>query len=208
MVRYNQIIKNISAQCDKYDLFKLGEMSMNKTKEVYEGIYVEDSNVYSDFERTVKLYNTSLLLSNLSKLIDLKSLELSSQLSKIEEFAKKAKWLNEWSKSTKNDILLQANSNLLSLENGKLDKLQKRIYRYEKYFDLMEEEKNVLKKYEYTFNFLTQIPSQINLYVEEANNKYEKFEAKETIYKDIMETTSSSEDVFYFEYENDIAIAA
>lgn len=208
MIRYNQIIKNISANYNKYDLFKLGEIRMNKTKEVYKGIYIEDSNAYSDFERSVKLYETRLLLLNLSKLIDSKSLELSSQLSKMEKFIKKAKWLDEWSKSTKNDILLQASSSLLYLENGKLDKLQKRIYRYEKYFDLMEEDKNVLKKCEYTFNFLTQIPSQINLYVQEANNKYEKFEAKETIYKDPMENTSSSEDVFYFEYEKGIAIAA
>lgn len=208
MIRYNQTIKDVSMGYNKEELLKMGEFDMIKAKEGQGYIYDEYNGLDTEFERTFKLYETSNLLSKLSDFIDLKSSQLKENLEKIEEFSKRSQWLASWNENTKNDILLQASSSLLSLDNDKLDKLQKRIYRYEKYFDLMEEEKDVLKKYEYTFNFLTQIPSQINLYVEEANNKHEKFEAKQNIYRDLKENTSSSEDVFYFPEDYDFEIAA
>lgn len=208
MIRYNQTIKDVSIGYNKEELLKMGEFDMIKAKEGQGYIYDEYNGLDTEFERTFKLYETSNLLSKLSDFIDLKSSQLKENLEKIEEFSKRSQWLASWNENTKNDILLQASSSLLSLDNDKLDKLQKRIYRYEKYFDLMEEEKDVLKKYEYTFNFLTQIPSQINLYVEEANNKHEKFEAKQNIYRDLKENTSSSEDVFYFPEDYDFEIAA
>ena len=139
MIRYNQIIKDISIEDDERVL-KLGELNMINKMEGQVHSYNYCDNVYSEFEREFKLYETSKLLSDLSDLMDLKSNELINCISKIEKFTKKAQWLKSWTNKTKNDILLQANSGLIALDNNKLDKLQRRISRYEKYFDLMEEE--------------------------------------------------------------------
>ena len=101
--------------------------------------------------------------------MDLKSSQLQQSFRSSEKFTKKAEWLEEWTNKTLKDFLAKAKLNLSHLDNDDLDKLQKRLDRYKNYFNLLEKEEDCLKRYEYLFNFLTEVPSQVNLYLESAN---------------------------------------
>ena len=79
-----------------------------------------------------------------------------------------AEWLNNWITDNRLESLIEfVETNLPNIDEKGVAKLQKRIGRYINYFNVLEKDDN---KYEYMFNYLTEIPCQIVHYITNYNN--------------------------------------
>ena len=113
-----------------------------------------------------------LLIEDLKELwnvMSLKSEEIQKYFIENKNYDE-AEWLNNWiTENRLTSLITYIETKLPDIdENGKA-KLHKRIKRYINYFDILDKDDD--RKYEYMFNYLTEIPCQIVHYLENYNNK-------------------------------------
>lgn len=156
-----------------------------KEKEIL--ISEDDCNIDSLNNTTDDLY-LSILFNTviLNSFIDKKIEELSAFYKCNDNFKLKSIFLDDWKTNRKKEVFKDINQVITSgnLKKEKLKRLNKRIDRYFKYFDLIDKEENMNDKYEEMFNTLVQIPSEIYSFIKEENSNQSGEFIKDKYYYD------------------------
>ncbi|WP_155490230.1 hypothetical protein [Paraclostridium sordellii] len=168
-------------------------MTVNFISEVY---CDEESLNFSckDIELFYSIYQLNFLIAE-------KSIDFITFSKKHEKLLGRADWLAKWNKKDKelinSKIMTTITSNNLSCEFA--NKLSDRINRAINYFDILELEENEFVKYQTIFNYLTQVLSQIENFINrsiKAENyiQIETFKVNYSVYTNSYKSASSYED--------------
>lgn len=187
MIRYKQVVQEV-----EHDFNTLGDKCMSKKKKGYSNL--------EEFENLLEVYELDILMNELIDRINFHSERIKYYAKNNNEFLGRANWLKEWNETAQRDTFLNILSQLSvnNLKEDKIEKLQKRVCRYIMYFGFIEDEENERKKYEDLFNFLTQIPAQINNFIK-LNIENENCEFKHSIHSESLKRVSSLEDALFYD---------
>lgn len=170
MVKYSKEWTSFNNYSFTYGGINMYVRTNLKEKELL--ISEDDCNIDSLNNITDDLYLTILFnIVNLNSFID-KRIEELSVFSKVSDnFKPKSIFLDYWKINRKEEVFEDINQVITSgnLKKEKLKRLNKRIDRYFKYFDLIDKEENMNDKYEEMFNTLVQIPSEIYSFIKGEN---------------------------------------
>ena len=161
-----------------------------------------NSDILNDSTEDLYL-NVLFNIGALDNFIDERIEEISRVSRQNKSLNNTSEFLNNWKDNRKSELFteIQQIINLGNLINEKLVKLNKRIDRYFKYFDLIDKEKNINDKYEEMFNTLVQIPSEIYNFIEEGkSNQNGKFIEYDYNYQNNKPSSVLIEDGYFYKF--------
>ncbi|WP_147345152.1 hypothetical protein [Paraclostridium sordellii] len=172
---------------------------MKRLSTKYNFNFTESSNLNYQFKLD-RIDNLVVSLNQLNNTMSLKAKDFINFANNNNDLKGRALWLNSWEEVTKKHIMSKINSIVVSntLKDEDLNTLENRIKKYETYFKFLEQEDDEVIRYENLFNYLTQIPSQINTFLKSCI-QFETFKTQRTVYSGSSELASSYEDAnFYY----------